>query len=69
MGRTYITASTALIQKAYSYMVWPEWTDYEELFDLSRDPYEQDNHINDTEYRDIVEELRERHASWQQRVL
>jgi arylsulfatase len=68
MGRSYITSSTAVIQKNYSYLVWPEWNDYEEFFHLTKDPYEQENRINDTDYGEIVRALRERHASWRLRV-
>jgi arylsulfatase len=68
MGRTYITSSTAVIQKEYSYMVWPEWNNYELLFNLSQDVHEQFNVINDTAYRTIVQALRTRHAILQEQV-
>jgi arylsulfatase len=69
MGRAYITSSTAVIQKEYSYLQWPEWDSYEELFDLTQDPHEQVNRINDTDYSAIAQLLRERHTLYQQQVL
>jgi arylsulfatase len=69
LGRTYITSSTAVIQKQYSYLQWPEWNAYEELFDLTLDPQEQVNRINDSDYSEIVRVLRERHAIYRQQVL
>jgi hypothetical protein len=49
MGQTYITSSTAVIQKEYSYLQWPERDAYEELFDLTQDPHEQMHRVIDTE--------------------
>ena len=67
-NRNFLTASTALISLQYSYMVYPEWNDYEVLHDLIRDPLEQINVINYTNYSTIVQYYRQRHALWKEAV-
>ena len=67
-SRTYLTSSTALITLNYSYMIYPEWNNYEVLYDLIRDPFEQTNVVNETNYRAIVQWYRQRHAIWKERV-
>jgi hypothetical protein len=57
-----LTSSTALITLQYSYMIYPEWDNYEVLYDLLRDPLEQTNVANDTNYRFVLQYYRQRHA-------
>ena len=59
-----IPASTALVRKNYKLMTWPDYDDYEELFDLENDPYEMKNLINAPEVQDLAAELRARHKSF-----
>lgn len=49
----------------YKY-IWND-DDLEELYDLKTDPYEMKNLIKSTEHRDVLKEMRERLAKWQQK--
>ena len=36
-----LPASLALVRKDSKYIVWPDWDDYEQLFRLDNDPFEE----------------------------
>ena len=38
-----IPASLALVRKDSKYIVWPEWDNYEQLFRLNNDPFEEND--------------------------
>ena len=40
-SKEHIPASLALIRKDSKYIVWPDWDDYEQLFRLDNDPFEE----------------------------
>lgn len=52
--------ATALVRKDFKYIQWPQFA-YEQLFDLESDPFEQSDIANNTEYTDILSEMRHRH--------
>lgn len=55
----FIPASEALVRKDFKYMYWPE-AKFEQLFDLKNDPIEENDLAQDEEYKDKLEEMRER---------
>jgi hypothetical protein len=48
-----------VVRKDLKYTFWSEW-DYEELFDLTKDPLEQKNLVSSPEYADRLAGLRKR---------
>lgn len=61
-SKNQIPSSEAVVRKAVKYIHWPEWA-YEELFDLVKDPLEQQNLITDADNAQRVSELRKRMES------
>ena len=59
--------SSAVVRHDIKYIYWPQYN-YEELFNLTEDPLEQNNVFSDASYATILEELRERHAQMQMSV-
>lgn len=57
----FIPSSEALVRKDIKYIYWPDF-DYEELFDLRRDPFEVNNLIRDKAYASKLDQLRKRFA-------
>ena len=53
-----IPSSEAVVCKDLKYTRWSEW-DYEELFDLTKDPFEQKNLIGASAYAGKLSELRD----------
>jgi arylsulfatase A-like enzyme len=60
--------ATALVRKEFKYINWPQFK-YEQLFDLINDPLELNDIVNMTEYKDILEEMRERHNILEKEVV
>lgn len=60
MGRDYIPASSALVRKDFKYFLYEEWKT-EQLFDLKNDPYENHDLSNQSEYAELLKEMRKRH--------
>jgi arylsulfatase A-like enzyme len=60
MGRDYIPASSALVRKDFKYFLYEEW-DTEQLFDLKNDPYENHDLSNQSEYAELLKEMKKRH--------
>jgi arylsulfatase len=57
----FIPSSAALVRKEIKYLYWPDFN-YEELFDLRRDPHETRNLIGDPAYADRLTALRREFA-------
>jgi len=57
----FIPASEALVRKEIKYIYWPDFN-YEELFDLRRDPREERNLASDKAYAPKLAQLRQRFA-------
>ena len=60
-SRDRIPASEAVVTKTMKYSWWPEWK-YEELFDLTKDPLEQNNLVKDPTYTDQLASMRKKHG-------
>ncbi|CAB9514518.1 Extracellular sulfatase SULF-1 [Seminavis robusta] len=61
LHKEIIPASTALVRKELKYIDWPGW-DTEQLFNLTNDPLEQTDEINNPIYANILKEMRARHS-------
>ena len=57
--RTIIPASEALVRKDWKYMLWPGH-DYEQLFDLTNDPREENDLARDPKQAERMKEMRQR---------
>lgn len=57
-----IPSSEAVVRKDLKYTVWPEWN-YEELYDLTKDPLEQKNLVKSPEHAGKIADLKQRLAS------
>lgn len=55
-----IPESSALVRKNYKYIRWPEY-DYEQLFDMKKDPHEHADIAQRKEYAELLAEMRSRH--------
>lgn len=58
-NKEFIPASEALVQKNIKYIYWPDYAT-EELYDLTKDPFEEINIIQNENYKDILEQSRTR---------
>lgn len=58
-NKEFIPASEALVQKNIKYIYWPDYAT-EELYDLTKDPFEEINVIQNENYKDILEQSRTR---------
>lgn len=56
--------SNALVRRDYKYIYWPLF-DYEEVFNLTEDPYELTNQINHSNYQEMLSEMRRRYKKLQ----
>jgi arylsulfatase len=63
-----IPTSEALVTHTEKYIYWPYY-DYEEYFDLIKDPFEKHNGINDTENTGKVQKMKERFAELKKMAL
>jgi arylsulfatase len=66
-GRTVIPGSTALVTKGLKYIHWPEW-ETEQLFNLTNDPQEEHDEIENPAYAEVLSDLKIRHESLRERV-
>ena len=60
-GASQPTFDGLLVSEQWKYIMWNQY-DYEQLFNLSSDPYEQYNLASNTEYADKLVELRARYS-------
>jgi arylsulfatase len=60
LHKEIIPASTALVRKTMKYIDWPGW-DTEQLFNLTSDPQEEHDEINNPFYAEVLKEMRARH--------
>lgn len=58
-----IPTSQAVVREDFKYVLWPEW-DHEQLFDLRIDPTEKKNRVDDPEYNNILQTMRQRLDAW-----
>ena len=59
--KEFIPASEALVRKDVKYMYWPDY-DREQLFDLARDPHEENDVVAQPAYQAKLKELKARFA-------
>lgn len=64
-SKDFIPSSQALVQKEWKYIFWPEF-EYEELYHLSDDPYEETNLIKDVSMASKIAEMKERFLTLKQ---
>ena len=59
----FLPASTALVRKSHKYIQWGVSVDdrVEQLFDLERDPHEEQDVSQQPEYAGILQEMKQRH--------
>jgi hypothetical protein len=67
IAKDRIPASEAVVRKDWKYIRWPDF-DYEEYFDLVKDPREEHNVASDPAYSSAVAEGRRRLAEWKMKV-
>ena len=60
-------SNSALVQHGYKYIYWPRYK-FEQFFNLTADPLEQDDVINKTEYKSLIDEFRTRHDQYKKEV-
>lgn len=58
-NKEFIPASEALVQKNIKYIYWPDYAT-EELYDLTKDPFEEIDVIQNENYKEILEQSRTR---------
>jgi arylsulfatase len=63
-----IPESSALVRKDFKYMKWPEFN-YEQLFDLKKDPLEHNDIAKQSEYASLLAEMRAEHDVLKRSVL
>jgi arylsulfatase A-like enzyme len=66
-GTDHIPSSSALVRKDFKYMLYPDWN-VEQLFDLKNDPYEYYDIVNNSDYRGLVVQMRNRHHELKQQA-
>lgn len=60
-------SNTAVVTHNLKYIYWPTYK-YEQFFNLTADPLEQEDLINRTEYANIIDGFRSRHAVYKNEV-
>jgi arylsulfatase A-like enzyme len=60
-NKSFIPASEALVRKDWKYFYWPDFKT-EQLFDLIKDPIEENDLIADPAQKDRLAEMRDRFA-------
>lgn len=66
-NKDFIPASEAVVRKDRKFCYWPEF-EFEEYFDLSADPLEERNGVQEEKYAADVEVLRGKLKEWRERV-
>ena len=66
-SRDRIPASLAVVRRDAKYVLYPEW-EYEQLFDLERDPTELRNVVDDPRSRPLLERMRRALEEWRERA-
>jgi arylsulfatase len=59
--------SNALVRRDYKYIYWPSF-DYEEVFNLTEDPYELTNQAQNATYHKMIQDMRVRYSKLQERA-
>ena len=66
-SRDRIPSSQGVISRDWKYVYWPEF-EYEQLFDLTSDPEEMRNLVDDPAHAPQLSKMRQRFAEWRQGV-
>jgi arylsulfatase A-like enzyme len=56
-----------VVRRDAKYVLYPEW-EYEQLFDLERDPTELRNVVDDPRSRPLLERMRRALEEWRERA-
>lgn len=59
-GRVSGPTSMALVRKDFKYFVWPQWKNYEQLFNMNEDPFEQEDVAGKPEHDALKVEMKTR---------
>ncbi len=59
-GVDHIPSSSALVRKDFKYLEFPDWN-VSQLFDLIADPFEYEDLVNNSDYGELVVQMRKRH--------
>mmetsp|Transcript_6149 Transcript_6149/g.8948 ORF Transcript_6149/g.8948 Transcript_6149/m.8948 type:complete len:605 (+) Transcript_6149:71-1885(+) len=59
-GKELGPTSMALVRKDFKYFVWPQHGNYEQLFDMNKDPFEQEDVANKPEHTELKIEMKSR---------
>jgi len=59
--------SSAVVRRDMKYIWWPQY-EFQQLFNLTADPLEQNDIVNDTQYATLIQELEQRRVLLQQAV-
>lgn len=65
--KSRIPSSEAVVRLDKKYVYWPEW-EYEQLFDLTRDPTEKNNLLHHFDYTDELKIMRQKLEEWSRRA-
>jgi arylsulfatase A-like enzyme len=65
---TSMPTNTAVVRHDYKYIYWNKFH-YEEIFNLTEDPFELNNQFHNASYQEILQQLRDRHAVLQEEVV
>lgn len=60
INKNVIPASSALVRKDIKYIRWPDW-DVEQIFNLTKDPKEEQDEILNPDYAEVHGEMKARH--------
>lgn len=66
-NKSRIPSSEAVVRLDKKYVYWPDW-EYEQLFDLEKDPTEKINLIHNFGYTNDLRDMREKLKEWKKRV-
>jgi arylsulfatase len=56
--------SNALVRRDYKYIYWPAF-EYEEVFNLTEDPYELTNQAQNASYQKLIDDMRVKYSRLQ----
>lgn len=68
MNDKILPSNSAVVRHDLKYIYWPRYK-FEQFFNETADPLEENDVINMTEYADVIEGFRQRHAKYKKEVI